>query len=192
MVDKRVKIKDSDYNCNVEIVRKEPLESSILNLTGCPAVVEEKEQLLSGFERGQTITIEVFKTKTLPSVIDRTQFISFGGEKAASMVMKYKRSGNLVDQDTLEVFHLEVDESERGKGLGSLLMNIIYAYSLAFDAKKLSMTVGGGQDTIDFFISQGIQREDVMPSSNERLAIVDTEVSSVNYNSSKISVIDDA
>lgn len=188
MVDQTVKIIDSDYGCNVLLSVADPPEASDLELTGCNGSIEREEQLITGFEKGQTLGIDVFKVNTLPSVIDRPKFISYGGEKAASVAMRYKREGRLRDEALLEVFHLEVDQPERGKGLGTLMMNIIYAYTLAMEPHNLNMSVGGGQDTLDFFKAQGIPESDLTLSDSGNIARVDTNMDRVDYDRSAITV----
>lgn len=191
MVEREIRVKNSDYSCNVSVDASgdKAKEAATLELTNCSAKVKEKEPLISGFERGQVINIGVFKVKTFPTVIDRTSFISFGGSKAASLAMRFNREGNMRNNDTLDVMHLEVDETERRKGLGEMLMNIIYAYALALEAEVLHMMVGGGRDTADFFISQGIPREDVNVNEKGNLATVKTRVSKIEYNEERIGFV---
>lgn len=188
MVDQTIKITNSDYSCNVLLSIADPPEASDLELTGCNGSINREEQLITGFEKGQTLSIDVFKVDTLPSIIDRRKFITYGGSKAASVSMRYKREGNLYDESFLEVFHLEVDETERGKGLGSLMMNIIYAYTLAMEPNNLTLMVGGGEDTLGFFKAQGIPESDLSLSDSGNIARADTNMDRVDYDRSAITV----
>lgn len=71
----------------------------------------------------------------------------------------YSASTNMMGEDKLHMYHLEVPEGLRGKGLGSTLFNIYKEFAIQANFNRVSLRVGGGEKTKKFLVKNGVNPE---------------------------------
>ena len=118
-------------------------------------------KLVNASSRRPRVDIHVVRTEGGVTTYDiDCSFKTEIGYTPASMTLDAHRPSTSIDgQNKLHMFHLDVPEGIRGNGLGSILFNIFKEYAVKGDFSKVSLRVGGGEDTKGFLVNNGVNPE---------------------------------
>lgn len=87
--------------------------------------------------------------------------------------------GVIVDNDLTNLFHLEVPEDKRRMGVGTFYMDIFKGIAKWNGRSRVIGSVGGGEQTKQFFIDNGINSSDARVEDGE--AKFDTNLRAISF-----------
>lgn len=170
-----IRTNGDDYDCDILIEGDIP-EGAKIELSNCDIEARYVEPMVGGFERGQSVKLRLFDGKYERGDRRRsTKIASKGGNSYGSMSFRF----NTMDWD-VELIHLLVDKTERGKGLGVLLYKIFIGLCVLEDVSTIRMNIGGGEETMDWLNGMGIPKED-MEKKGKNLARVKTRMDRIKH-----------
>lgn len=172
-----------DFDCKVTVTGTRA-ELADIGLTDCDLHVDYVEPLVEGFEIGTGVNLRLYQGKHARGHEHKASKLKeVGGDSLGSLGIRF----DTMDNDA-ELYHLKVDDSATGKGLGKLLFTIFVGLCEIEGVESIRMNIGGGEETAGWLQSMGVPSNNIAEKGNN-LARVHTNLSEMEYSHLKLEVV---